>query len=132
MSEAVAGPAVRRQGASLDELVAHPERAREVPIEAVLDLLQDCAAAIARYGTLRVSLLLRLNAGAGGTTREDQQLLNAAQVAQILGRSQSWVEHNLDALPPRRSLCGQPLWLRRDVERWVQTLPSYGDSQQSR
>jgi predicted DNA-binding transcriptional regulator AlpA len=56
----------------------------------------------------------------------EEQLVGTPEVAEMLGRGKSWVEHHLDDLPPRRSLLGQPVWLRRDIEAWIKNLPKYG------
>jgi predicted DNA-binding transcriptional regulator AlpA len=58
---------------------------------------------------------------------DGEQLLDAAEVARMLGRAKSWVEHHLDDLPPRKSLLGAPVWRKRDVEAWIKNLPKYGE-----
>lgn len=47
--------------------------------------------------------------------------LNAAQVAELLGLSRSYVRDNLSARPdfPRRSdIDGHPRWIARDILEW--------------
>jgi hypothetical protein len=43
----------------------------------------------------------------------------------MIARSKSWIEHNLDKLPDRRSLYGEPVWLKSEIDRWIESLPKY-------
>jgi hypothetical protein len=104
---------------TLDELAADPEKLESLPAEAVRALL-------VKHAVVGQVLLTRLLAPEPKTNRASQQLVGAAEVADMLGRGKSWVEHHLDDLPPRRSLCGQPVWLKCDVEAWMKHLPKYG------
>jgi hypothetical protein len=109
---------------SLDELANDPSRATELPADIVLALY---ARALSIVVALQGSLLARpIPSTAASSTVDGNLLLGTEAVARMIGRGKSWVEHHLADLPPRRSLLGQPVWLKRDVERWIQSLPKYG------
>jgi predicted DNA-binding transcriptional regulator AlpA len=85
------------------------------------------AAEVARWQTLADTLRRRVVAPTAATAEDRTVLLGVVDLARLLGRRRSWVEHHVDDLPPRRSLMGSPVWMRSDVERWIKTLPKYGE-----
>jgi hypothetical protein len=110
---------------TLDELAAEPGKVDALPVEAVKRLL-------VRNRAVGEALLARLISEPAGEPKSngmegDDRLIGAAAVGEMIGRSRSWVEHHLDKLPPRLSLIGEPVWLKRDVERWIKGLPKYGE-----
>jgi hypothetical protein len=111
---------------TLDELGADPTKTAVLPVEVASAMLRQCAAKIAAYQALSEALRIRIAASGAAHHHDGEQLVGAEEVARMLGRGKSWVEHHLDELPPRRSLLGQPVWIRRDVERWIVRLPTYG------
>jgi len=105
---------------SLDEL--DPAKAAELPVEIVKQL-------VVKHITVVQLLLARLISGSTTDAKpngDSELIIGTAGFAAMIGRSKSWVEHHLDDLPPRRSLLGEPVWLKRDVERWIRGLPDYG------
>jgi predicted DNA-binding transcriptional regulator AlpA len=111
----------------LDEMAAHPDRVAGLPAGVVAILLPTCAAAITRYEALREVLRLRIAmAAAQANVDEGERLLGTEEIGRMVGRSKSWVEHHTADLPPRRSLLGQPVWLKRDIDKWIKALPRYG------
>jgi hypothetical protein len=114
-----------RQLPTLDELATHPELATELRADAVLLLhARAVRALVALEGPLLVGGHTKSSPVANGNG-QGEQLLGAEQVGQMLGRGKSWVEHHLDSLPRRRSLLGEPMWLKSDVARWIEGRPEY-------
>ncbi len=109
---------------TLDELAADPAKAAELPVEVVKQLVVKHAA----VGEVLLARLIMAEPKPNGGDPGGEQLVGPAEVGEMIGRGKSWVEHHLDELPPRRSLLGAPVWLKRDVERWIQSLPKYGAS----
>jgi predicted DNA-binding transcriptional regulator AlpA len=109
---------------TLDEIVADPAKVADLPPETVKCLL-------AKHAAVGELLLARLIAIPVAQPKPDggEQLIGAAEVAEMLGRGKSWVEHHLDELPSRRSLLGSPVWVRADIEAWIKGLPKYGSAE---
>lgn len=113
---------------SLDELVAEPATAAELPAGAAVAMLKRCNEVLAAHEALREALRARIASAATAAGNGKPALLSTEDVARLLGRSKSWVEHHLDDLPPRCTLLGAPVWHRRVIEEWVESLPEYGDT----
>jgi predicted DNA-binding transcriptional regulator AlpA len=106
---------------TLDELAANPAKASTLPAEIVKELVVKHAA----VGEVLLARLIVAEPKPNGDSGGDG-IVGSDEVGRMLGRSRSWIEHHLDDLPPRRSLLGAPVWLRRDVEAWIKNLPKYG------
>ncbi len=113
---------------SIADLAADPARVVSLPAEAARVVLGQVAAEVARWQTLAEALRQRVVASTAAPAEDGTVMLGVDDLARLLGRRRSWVEHHVDDLPPRRSLCGQPVWLRSDVERWLKGLPTYGEA----
>lgn len=103
---------------TLDELARDPGRAADLPRPLATEL------------TLRALGVVAALAAVGGNEPAAQdpqppaeQYLDAAQVADLLGVSKSWVEHNLDELPQRRRFGNRLRWLRSELVTWMRTRP---------
>lgn len=106
---------------SLDDLAADPGAVEALSDAAVATLMMR---ALAVVGTLQARVVRRAVFDAAAL-RGRERILNTAQVAERLGRSKSWVEKNLHALPSRRSLAGAPGWREIDIDEWIRNAPSY-------
>lgn len=105
--------------ASLDAVAADPSAVESLSDGEVASLL---VRALEVQGILqgRVVRGAVLDAAA---QRGRERVLTTAEVARKLGRSVSWVEKHLDALPPRRSLAGSPAWREVDIDDWIRSRP---------
>lgn len=56
----------------------------------------------------------------------DEVLIDKDTVAHLIGMSVSWVEKHPGDLPLRRSVAGNPRWLKSEVLDWVKNRPRYG------
>jgi predicted DNA-binding transcriptional regulator AlpA len=106
---------------TLDDLVECPAQAAELPADVLRALTFRALTALsALHSTMG-------QAAVPSTGERDQaELLGTREVARILDVSVSWIEKHVDDLPPRRSLCGAPRWLRADLEKWIKARPVYG------
>lgn len=118
----VAGMPVLAQVPTLDDLAADPALATDLDPAAILALH---ARALRALTALEAPLLLCAKRQPTCEPEPQRQLLDARAVASLLGVSVSWVEKHARDLPPRRSLCGSPRWLRNDLDRWIRTRPTY-------
>lgn len=75
-------------------------------------------------GTLQARIIREAVMDAA-VVRGRERVLTTAEVAAKLSRSISWVEKNLDALPPRRALAGSAGWREADINDWIRNLPRY-------
>ena len=106
---------------SLDELAAHPERVTDLPPEVVKRLLvRHAAVGELLLARLIETLVIEPKNGA-------DRFLDAADVATIIGKSISWIDHNLDELPAPRRLGGERKWSERELLRWMQNRPRWDD-----
>jgi predicted DNA-binding transcriptional regulator AlpA len=106
---------------SLDSIARDPALVRDLGAEVVGALIVRVAAVLATLSTA---------AAVAPTTRsadDGERLLSAAAVAQLSGFSKRWVEKHLEDLPPRRSVAGQPRWLRSEIEKWMRSRARYGN-----
>jgi hypothetical protein len=108
---------------SVDALLDDPAMVAELPPLSAAKLLAFANRELARLSTLRDVLRAHLS--------RDQRaivvpVVDMPEAARLLGRSVRWLHNHLDELPPRRSLLGTPVWLRRDLEQWLQSRPEYG------
>jgi predicted DNA-binding transcriptional regulator AlpA len=103
---------------SLDALMKDPIKALDLPPEVRRSYL------IGVYALLPV---LGLPSEPGATIPvPDDALIGVDEVASLIGMSASWVEKHTDALPVRRSVEGNPRWLKSEVVAWVKARPLYG------
>jgi predicted DNA-binding transcriptional regulator AlpA len=116
---------VLMQVPSLDDVAEDPTLAIDLDPVVILALH---ARALHALTALEAPLLLRATRQPAREAQSDGQLLDARAVAAVLDVSVSWVEKHVRDLPPRRSLCGSPRWLRSDLDRWIHTRPSYGST----
>lgn len=104
---------------SLDDIAADP-----VAVEALSDA--EVAALMVRAVAVQGTLQARVLRGAvldAAALRGRERMLTAAEVAERLGRSVSWLEKHKASLPPRRSLAGSPAWREADIDEWIRTRP---------
>ena len=104
---------------TLDEIALEPQSVRRLTSEQAQQLYVHCAAVL---GVLREHCRSPLLPSAG------DRALTAAEVAELVGLSQSWVEHHQQDLPPRRSIAGTPRWLLSEIEAWLKRTARYGDA----
>lgn len=107
----------------LDEFLDDPSGAAHLPAEVVHRLLTVVNRELARYSTLRDILRAHL---AKAKDPEPTPVVDMPEAARLLGRSVRWLHSHLNDLPPRRSLLGTPVWLRRELETWITSRPQYG------
>lgn len=105
----------------LDDIVADP---------AAVDTLSqgEVAAMLVRALTAAGTLQARITRQAvmdAAHLRHQQRVLDYHDVAARLGRSVSWVERHLDALPPRREFAGAAGWLESDINEFLRVAPRY-------
>ena len=105
---------------TLDEIAAEPTLALELPAHATRQLTLRCVAVLAALASAEPA------APAASPAYDPDQLLSNADVARRIGASKSWVEHNLDALPPRVGVAGRPRWRASDIDRWLANRPRFG------
>jgi hypothetical protein len=106
---------------TLDDLAADPG-AVEVLSNAQAATLMIRALTVA--GTLQARVMRQAVMDAA-EVRFRERVLSTADVAEKLNRSISWIEKNLDVLPPRRALAGSPGWREADINDWIRNLPRY-------
>jgi len=102
---------------SLDSIAENPQLALLLSPEEAAALSISCVAVMAVLHQRSVAPVSRPSA---------ERLINAGEMAKLLGKSKSWVEKHPKDLPPRRSLVGNPCWLLSDVEKWLLNSPVYG------
>ena len=105
---------------TLDQLLADPAKVTTLPPEVARRYLIALA-------TLQPVLILQSERGAKIPVHDDL-LIGAAEVSALIGLSVSWVEKHPDALPARRSVEGNPRWLKSEVVAWVKSRPVYGQA----
>jgi predicted DNA-binding transcriptional regulator AlpA len=115
---------------TLAELLEHPEHAVKLPASVVTSLLGSVEVQLARHQRLRDILLIRAAIGIGeradGSGASEDRLLDARGLANVLGVSKSWVDHNADELPSPVRVGARPRWRLADVHRWMRSRPAYG------
>lgn len=102
---------------SLDDVARDPSLTQTLSDEQAGCMVISCASAL---GALRERCREPLLPVAS------DRALSAAQVAELIGMSKSWVEHHHDELPLRRSIAGTPRWLLSDIETWLKNRARYG------
>ena len=108
-----------REVHSLDSLMANPGKALDLPPEVRQSYLMGLFA-------LLPVLILPSERGAKIPVLDDA-LIGVDEVAHLIGLSASWVEKHPDALPARRSVVGNPRWLKSEVVAWIKNRPKYGE-----
>lgn len=106
---------------TLDELSRDPGRAAELPRHLATELTLKAlgvVAALASVGGSEPQTWVQSRPAEPG-----EQYLDHAAVAELLGVSKSWVEHNLEELPPRRRFGNRQRWLRSEIVTWMRTRP---------
>jgi predicted DNA-binding transcriptional regulator AlpA len=78
-----------------------------------------------QLGCVAVLAALRERAAQQVAPIADDRLIDAEQVAALIGFSKSWVEKNIDKLPQRVSVEGAPRWLLSVVLAWMKARPRY-------
>ena len=107
---------------TVDELIADPSKVKSLPPEVRKSIWLN-------VWNLEKVLALEIITGShqgGKTPPPDDVLIGVEEVAHLIGTSNSWVEKHTDNLPPRRSVEGNPRWLKSEVLAWVKTRPVYG------
>lgn len=106
---------------TLDELSREPGRAAELPRHLATELTLKAlgvVAALASVGGSEPQAWVQSR-----SAEPEEQYLDHAAVAELLGVSKSWVEHNLEELPPRRRFGNRQRWLRSEIVTWMRTRP---------
>jgi predicted DNA-binding transcriptional regulator AlpA len=106
---------------SLDDLAADPGAVEALSTAEVGALM---VRALTVVGTLQARVMRQAVMDAA-VLRSREGILGTAEVGKRLNRSISWVEKNLDVLPPRRALAGSPGWREADINDWIRTRPRY-------
>ena len=103
---------------TLDELVSDPRKALDLSPEVRRSYLIGVVALL--------PVLILPSEGGTKLAVPDDALIGVDEVARLIGLSASWVEKHPDALPARRSVEGNPRWLKSEVVAWVKARPLYG------
>lgn len=106
---------------SLDDLAADPGAVEALSTADVGALM---VRALTVVGTLQARVMRQAVMDAAAL-RGQERILYTADVGERLKRSTSWIEKNLDALPPRRAVAGSPGWREADINDWIRTRPRY-------
>jgi predicted DNA-binding transcriptional regulator AlpA len=106
----------------IHELLENPSRVAELPPEAARTLFVRVAALQAALTTTLLPTLSLEKAAQNG-----DRFLDATEVGTMIGKSRSWVEHNLDKLPQRRRVGGEGRWSQREILRWMQNAPRWSE-----
>lgn len=104
---------------TLDELAHEPGRAAGLPRPVATELTLKALGVVAALAAIGHAAA----PAAPVPPREEEQYLDHAGVAALLGVSKSWVEHNLEELPPRRRFGNRQRWLRSEMVTWMRTRP---------
>jgi hypothetical protein len=104
------------------ELLEDPSRVAELPREAVLALYTRMAALQA---ALTAALLPP--ASPEKPQQDGDRFLDAAGVGTVIGKSRSWVEHNVEILPERRRVGGEGRWSEREIQGWMKNAPRWSE-----
>ena len=105
---------------TLDQLIAEPSKTLSLPP----DIARRYLSALANLQPL---LIAQSERGAKIPVPDDA-LIGVEEVAGLIGLSPSWVEKHPDALPIRRSVGGNPRWLKSEVIAWIKARPPYGQA----
>jgi predicted DNA-binding transcriptional regulator AlpA len=107
----------------IEELLEHPSRVADLPVEAARDLLVRTAALQAALSVR----ILPVTAAEGSYDQHGDRFLDAEHVGSMIGKSKSWVEHNVEQLPEPRRVGGERRWSEREMRRWMQTCPAWSE-----
>lgn len=119
-----------RTAVALEDLLGEPAKVGDLLPAAAMGLLRDCEARLTAYQGLRDALLIRAfsaNGSSPGRRDEDNRLLDAAEVGQLIGKSRSWVEHNISELPERIRVGGEGRWSEHEIQRWMLNRPRWNE-----
>lgn len=106
---------------TLDDLFVDAGHADELSEAQLSTMLMRAMVVV---GTLQAQVARRAVFDAAHA-RGHERMLDAADVAQRVGRSLRWVTDHLKILPPRRDLGGSPMWREADIEEWIRARPRY-------
>lgn len=107
---------------TLDQLAADLSKVESLPQEVKKSIWPNVRALEA---VLALGIITGSHQG-GKTPPPDDALIGVDDVAHLIGMSVSWVEKHPDALPARRSVEGNPRWLKSEILTWLKTRPVYG------
>jgi predicted DNA-binding transcriptional regulator AlpA len=105
---------------SLDALAADPSKAMLLSPASARTLLCSLA------GVLPILIAQANKETEKAASIPSDSLIDKEEVTSLIGMSISWVEKHPDSLPPRRSVEGNPRWLKSEVLAWVKNRPIYG------
>jgi predicted DNA-binding transcriptional regulator AlpA len=108
---------------AIEELLDNPSRVADLPTEAARALF-------VRLAGLQAALtvaVLPASAPEKSPSQKGDRFLDAEEVDAMIGKSRSWVEHNVDELPERRRVGGEGRWSEREIQRWMQNRPHWDD-----
>jgi predicted DNA-binding transcriptional regulator AlpA len=100
------------QPAPIDDLARDPARAADLPPDVAKALLVKIAG-------LHAMLLTSAMTTTPAPTTNGDRFLDAAEVGAMIGKSQSWIEKNTDALPKRKKVGGEGMWSEREIQAWM-------------
>ena len=104
------------------DLIAHPERAAEVPLDRIPGLLAQIASEQAALAALQTALAARLVTAPdlGNAQDSEDRLLTAADVATTLGVTIRWVQRRARRLPFARKLSEHAIrYSEAGLRRWM-------------
>jgi predicted DNA-binding transcriptional regulator AlpA len=107
----------------IEELLENPSRVADLPPEAARTLFVRLAALQA---ALTVAVL-PAPAAARSPLQNGDRFLDAEEVGAMIGKSRSWVEHNVEELPEPRRVGGERRWSEREIQHWMQACPGWSE-----
>lgn len=105
---------------TLDEIVARPAIAETLPPSVVRALRWRAIEALAALNSVDAA------PATVTTTSDGDDFIGVPEVARMIGLSESWVTKHTDELPQRRSVAGNPRWVRSEIRAWQKSLVVYG------
>lgn len=100
---------------TLDDIVAHPERAGSLSAEVTSALLVQ----IVSLQTLLLGQLLRERTATTTSAKEEDRLLTVEEAAQKLGATTDWLYRQAATLPFTVRMSRHVRFSERGVERWI-------------
>ena len=108
---------------AIEELLENPSKVADLPAEAARILF-------VRLATLQAALAVAVLPVALPTKAPSQngdRFLDAEEVGRLIGKSRSWIEHNVDQLPPRRRVGGEGRWSEQEIQHWMLHAPRWNE-----